>query len=408
MQMYVQEVGTDLNVLLRVPLDAMRDISFAQRGPGYLDVEAARAQLSDAVTLWIAGNLNFDLDGQALGLPELIDVRLALPSDRSFVDLETARGVFAAPRLSADTELYWEQALLDVSLQFALPGAGELFFSPGFARLGLRTLLEVQYLPEADDVRNLVLIGDPGRVSLSPGVSSVFASFAAAGFEHVLSGIDHLLFLVALLLPIRRLQPLVVIVTAFTLAHSLTLSAAVFNLVPGALWFVPVVELLVAASIVFMAFENIILPGLDRRWLIAYGFGLIHGFAFSFSLGETLQFAGVHIPAALLAFNLGIEAAQLLVLLLALLVLRWLLRFLPEKPTVIVLSALIAHSGWHWLTERFAILQQYSFGWPVFDAALLAMAARWLILVLVAIFIVWLARTLAAHFNIRLDGRAAK
>jgi hypothetical protein len=186
------------------------------------------------------------------------------------------------------------------------------------------------------------------------------------------------------------------------------LSAAVFNLVPGALWFVPVVELLVAASIVFMAFENIILPGLDRRWLIAYGFGLIHGFAFSFSLGETLQFAGVHIPAALLAFNLGIEAAQLLVLLLALLVLRWLLRFLPEKPTVIVLSALIAHSGWHWLTERFAILQQYHFSWPVFDAALLALATRWLILVLVAIFIIWLARTLAAYFNIRLDGRAAK
>ena len=103
-------------------------------------------------------------------------------------------------------------------------------------------------------------------------------------------------------------------VTSFTVAHSVTLIASAYDWRPAALWFPPLVETLIAASIVYMALENIVGARRRRRWLITFAFGLVHGFGFSFALRETLQFAGSHLLTALLAFNLGVELGQLVVL----------------------------------------------------------------------------------------------
>ena len=124
-------------------------------------------------------------------------------------------------------------------------------------------------------------------------------SFVALGFEHILDGIDHLLFIFCLVIPFRRLRPLVAIVTAFTVAHSITLIASAAGFAPDALWFPPLIEVLIALSIVYMALENIVGAKLERRWLIAFGFGLVHGFGFSFALRESLQFAGTHLATSL-------------------------------------------------------------------------------------------------------------
>ena len=92
---------------------------------------------------------------------------------------------------------------------------------------------------------------------------------------------------------------------------------------------------------------------LNRRWAIAFGFGLIHGFGFSFALRESLQFAGSHLLTSLLAFNVGVELGQLLVLLILVPALNLLFRFVVEERIgTILLSALIAHTGWHWAIER--------------------------------------------------------
>ena len=117
------------------------------------------------------------------------------------------------------------------------------------------------------------------------------------------------------MIPFRRFGALVLIVTAFTVAHSITLIAAASGLAPDALWFSPLVETLIAASILYMALENIAgATSVQRRWIIAFAFGLVHGFGFSFALRETLQFAGSHLVTSLLAFNVGVELGQLLVL----------------------------------------------------------------------------------------------
>jgi HupE / UreJ protein len=126
--------------------------------------------------------------------------------------------------------------------------------------------------------------------------------------------------------------------------------------------------------------RNIIGAEIDRQWIVTSGFGLVHGFGFSFLLTQRLQFAGDHLLTSLLAFNVGVEIGQLLVLALALPVLALLFRHVvSERMGTIILSAFIAHTAWHWMTERSEALSQ--FPWPAVDAAFMAGAdgGRWLL-----------------------------
>jgi hypothetical protein len=251
----------------------------------------------------------------------------------------------------------------------------------------------------AGSVRAFQFSRDPGVVRLDPRWHQAALGFVRLGFFHILDGTDHLLFLFCLVIPFRRFRALVPIVTAFTAAHSVTLIASAYDLAPDALWFPPLIETLIAVSIVYMALENIATECPSRRWLITLGFGLVHGFGFSFALRESLQFAGSHLLTSLLSFNVGVELGQLLVLALLVPALALLFRFVvAERMGTIILSALVAHTGWHWMTERFERLRQYQFQWPVMDALFLLTLTRWLIVAVAAAAVVWLAVTLSRQF----------
>lgn len=127
------------------------------------------------------------------------------------------------------------------------------------------------------------------------------------GVEHILIGVDHVLFVVALLLGGGRLRRVVLIVTAFTLAHSLTLALAWFGLVDLP---VRLVEGLIAASVAYVALENVLGRGTRHRWLLAFGFGLVHGLGFYNALSG-LDLDPRHAVRTLFAFNLGVELGQL-------------------------------------------------------------------------------------------------
>ncbi len=125
--------------------------------------------------------------------------------------------------------------------------------------------------------------------------------------------------------------------------------------------------------------------------MITFAFGLVHGFAFSFALRETLQFAGSHLLTSLLSFNLGVELGQLLVLVLLVPSLEILFRFvIAERLGTIILSALVGHTAWHWMTERADRLSQ--FPWPALNASQLASAIRSLMLILILAGLAWLVR----------------
>jgi hypothetical protein len=134
------------------------------------------------------------------------------------------------------------------------------------------------------------------------------------------------------------------------------------------------VEVLIAASIIYMAIENVLRPNLRWRWLVTGLFGLVHGFGFSFMLKNQLQFAGDHLLLSLLAFNIGIELGQLLFIAVAipLLVLLFERARLSERLITVVISAFVAHTAWHWLVERWDRLAKVE--WPQIEAATLALS----------------------------------
>jgi hypothetical protein len=118
---------------------------------------------------------------------------------------------------------------------------------------------------------------------------------------------------------------------------------------------------------------------------------LVHGFGFSFALRQTMQFAGSHLLASLLSFNIGVELGQLLVLALMIPALELLFRYVvAERMGTIILSAIVAHTAWHWMIDRYQVLSQYQIRWPALQAAPLAKALRLLMLIVIAAGLVWL------------------
>ena len=189
------------------------------------------------------------------------------------------------------------------------------------------------------------------RFDFGQPARSGVAGFLALGAMHILGGWDHLLFLAALLIGQRSLRSLLITVTAFTVAHSVSLAAATFGwLHVSSVWVEPVIAL----SVMWMALENLLQqPVAWRRHALTFAFGLVHGLAFAEALVE-LQLTGWPLARALLGFNLGVEAAQVLVVSLLAPLLAWLARR-PLGPRIErALSIAIVAAGALWLVQRLA------------------------------------------------------
>jgi hypothetical protein len=199
------------------------------------------------------------------------------------------------------------------------------------------------------------------RVTLAPteaGFGDVFLHYLVAGVEHIAIGYDHIAFLLAVIVLGRRFWPLFAAVTAFTVAHSITLTLAVLGWVelPGR-----IVEPLIAATIVYVAAENFFIRDIRHRWWLTLVFGLVHGFGFASVLREYGIPDHALVPA-LAAFNVGVEAGQILIVAIA--VLAWRAGFaLSGKAGVrgdaslqrrvsLVVSAGVLLLGFYWLGER--------------------------------------------------------
>ena len=417
-QAWLKPEGQRLRLLVRVPLVALRDMNYPTRGDkslGILDLGRAESLLRDAATLWVGEAIDVYEGDTRLPTGRIVEVRPSLPSDRSFTaSYDEALAHVTGPHLPDDTDLPWSSGVLDALFEYPIQSdQSRLSVDSRLDRLGLRTITVLRLVLPDGTVRAFEFVGTTGFVRLDPRWHQAALQFVKLGFTHILDGTDHLLFLFCLVIPFRRFGALVAVVTAFTVAHSITLFASAYNLAPDALWFPPLIETLIATSIVYMALENIVGAGFEpqsapstqrksffsadlaasavkRRWLIAFGFGLVHGFGFSFALRQTLQFAGSHLLTSLLSFNIGVELGQLLVLVALIPALDLLFRYVAERLGTIILSALITHTAWHWTTERAAVLRQFRFEWPALDALFWASALRWMMLVVIAAGLYWL------------------
>jgi len=388
-QAFVKPEGQTLRMLVRVPLKGIEDVEFPRREQEYVDLARIDQALRDTASIFVVDNLSLYEGDTLLPAPRVVATQMSLESDRSFESYDRALAHVTGPPLPPETAIFWEQGILDVLLEYPIQSDRSYFsVRAAFDRLALTVITALRFIPPGGVERAYELEGDAGLVRLDPRWHQAAARFVVLGFEHILEGTDHLLFLLLLIIPFRRLRTLIPIVTAFTVAPSITLIASAYQLAPGALWFPPLIETLIAVTIFYMALENIVKVQPVARWVVTFAFGLVHGFGFSFVLEHTLQFAGSHLLTSLLAFNIGVELGQLLVLVILVPLLNILFKHVvAERMGTIILSVLVGHTAWDWMIERFGVLQQ--FPWPEVTTADLASALRWLFILVALTAGVW-------------------
>ncbi|WP_407180038.1 HupE/UreJ family protein [Bradyrhizobium sp. STM 3562] len=218
---------------------------------------------------------------------------------------------------------------------------------------------QVVLIGEGDNAPQALLDRANTAVTLSspaPSLLSTVERYLVTGIEHIFLGYDHIAFLVAVVLWAERLVPVIKIVTAFTISHSITLSLATLNVVaiPGTF-----VEPAIAASIVYVAIENFLTRNIDGRWRVTFAFGLIHGFGFAGALRD-IGLPTSAVAPALAAFNVGVEIGQVAIVSVVVPTLIALDRFIAvdhTKPAraailVYVVSSFIAVLGSCWFLTR--------------------------------------------------------
>jgi hydrogenase/urease accessory protein HupE len=330
--------------------DTLASATLVRLRPGHIEVELK--MLAEAA--WpLVDNVGAYNDFQPEQFDAIRDTWAA--NARGFFQLETN----GRPRAASSAQVELSTDYFIFRLTYPRDGAGEIRLvstylekmPPGsHAAVSVTSDdgAQIAAKVESNDDRALVF---PAQGNAS-GERSSFGDYVALGVSHILTGYDHLLFLGALLVVTRRPRTMIAIVSCFTLAHSVTLALAALDVVqlPSRL-----VEPLIAASIVFVAVENILRRDEPRgRWALTFAFGLIHGFGFASVLKETGLGSGQGLIAPLLGFNLGVELGQLAVAAVVLPLLfmfrrRW-AGIAPQA--AFAASSLVAAIGAYWLLER--------------------------------------------------------
>lgn len=231
-------------------------------------------------------------------------------------------------------------------------------------------------LPDQEQTANLVLDYSPGSVqafrvrgllhdpvTVTNSVFDALMTFIGEGIKHILEGLDHVLFVICLVLGAMHIKPLLWRVTGFTIGHSITLSLGFFGFVPSAAWFVPAVETGIALSIIYVAIVAV-LPDFNPKfkstkseWIvvgITGLIGLLHGLGFSFVLQNILQVTSPNIWQSLVAFNIGVEIGQLMIVIVAVLVF-YLISHFGDRATKInryLVAGVCTTTSLYWVVER--------------------------------------------------------
>ena len=233
-----------------------------------------------------------------------------------------------------------------ISMQCANPIKGKSIFISGLSILN-DALVTIKFL-NGERFEGLVSLKD-SKLTIPKEVQVFPTGYFALGVEHLIGGPDHLLFVFGLLFVVFGWRNLLKTITAFTLAHSLTLGLSVFEIVnlPSI-----TIEALIALTIIYLALEISEDRGKDRTpWIMAFGFGLLHGFGFAGALGE-IGIANEQLFLSLLFFNIGIEIGQLIMIPIFLIII-WLLQNIKLNFSVTKLSSYaIGGMGSFWLIER--------------------------------------------------------
>jgi len=382
--LHVEHLSDGLNVYMRLPMpylvahllgEADEDglpspapYTYNQLEEGklvhYVDIEQLKKSTDGLAQL---ANQGLDLTiGSELVNMQVEDVRLYKNGTQpDFATLDGAKYAFQTKPSFTEFEqgVYVGDTTVDVLLRYTSEDA--------VYQYALSSTLDPG-LPDQDETANLVLDYSPGGVQVfrargllhepvivTRSVFDAVVTFIKEGVKHILEGLDHVLFVICLVLGAMHLRPLFWRVTGFTIGHSITLSIGFFGFVPTTAWFVPAVEMGIALSIIYVAVVAVV-PAMQQsknEWTVVTVTGLIgllHGLGFSFVLHNILQVTSPNIWQSLLAFNIGVELGQVLIVIVAVLVF-YLISLLGDRAAKInryLIAGICASTALYWVVER--------------------------------------------------------
>jgi HupE / UreJ protein len=374
--------GREAHLLVRVPLDLLHGISWPTDHGEYLigdsqgAVNQALDALGHAILIW--------QDGERL-TPTKSSGQLAPLGDLSFANSEAAAAHIdqaTPPGLKIAVDLGY----LDAHFVYPIRAAPAIFSIQSRVAEDLQDLskLIVQFVPGGNNWSGAITISpQSGKVALNPNRAQAALGFALVGVQALLTHPDCLLFILCLMIPVRRARDLGPLFAAFALGSLISLAGAALGFAPDSIWFGAFAASVSAVLIFFLALGNIFGAHLQRRRLWTGLFGLVLGFGFAKLLMEALQFAGGHSQIALWFFALGVDLGALLAFALALVGLALILRGARAgRIGIIVLSALVAHASWHWVVDRLGLLWQSP--WPAMTMSGFYHLAQWIFAILLA------------------------
>jgi hypothetical protein len=393
-KVYVRPAQGALELLVQVPLSAVKDVQFPARADGYLDLGAIKSMLPGMARYWIANCFEIDENGVPVPPPEIKQTRISISSDQSFDSYQEAFAHFDSPDLPLETNVLWDQVWLDIRYQYPLRSEqSTLAIRPKLAALGVRVSTDLKYVNPDGGVRDFSFEGDPGLVYLDARLSDAAKQFLQWGFTFALKSTDFLLFVFCLSLPLRRYREIAPAVACFLISLSVALVVCAFALGTDPVWFRPLIETLSAIAILFTAFANIaghVTP--PRRALLALSVGSVYGLVGWFDFAGKVQFGGSHSVLAAVSYDVGIVIAVVAAISVLVPLLSFLFRFArTERVELIVISALAADTAWGWLEQRWGRLIQLPFRAIVLDLGVLAFTLRVLAIFVLAAGLVWFA-----------------
>jgi hypothetical protein len=290
----------------------------------YLDPEQLQR---DPLGLATISSLGHDINADGVKLkPQPVRLRVyARGSEPSFATLTDAKASLSRPQTDfPGVPPYVGDTIVDMLIRYNTADPVYVYSIASNLNPGL---------PGQEETANLILDYGPGGVKvyrargllsnpvdISRSAFAAITTFIDQGFRHILSGLDHVLFVVCLVLGATHLRGLIGRVTGFTIGHSITLISGFFGFVPTGAWFVPAVELGIALSIIYAAYiairQNLETPDTLRMFIVTSAIGLLHGLGFSFVLHEILRIDSPDLWQSLIAFNVGVEFGQMTIILL--------------------------------------------------------------------------------------------
>jgi len=352
LQGYLKPENDRLHLLLRVPLVLLGSFELPKRGPGYLDLMRVddRLKLAAAST---ARQIELQEDGVAL-VPGAVKARISLPSDRSFLNYQSALDDINGSALQPDTDLFWNQGFFDVSIEYPIRSArGHFSIGVNIApELGRRLKLRLQFLPAEGTAVQYSLPGNAESIALDPNWLQVVWLFARLGFFGGFA-FDRFLLLVCLIAPFRRFRGLLALVLVWAALQALTSTVIAEGTGADNPLPVSIAGTILGAAIVLLAIGNVAAPTLRRRWFLAAIAGAACGVGPGNQLADDLQLAGGHTIVSVACFDCGLVLAQVTGLIVALAAVRLLFtRTLGPPVGLLVLSLILGHIGWHWMVDN--------------------------------------------------------